>query len=295
MPLHFDPAWRFTPPSDGKFSNSSMPRSAVDECIAMILQVAKQRSQFALQPYDQSVLEHFKWYFCVASGTTHVRSSSASWAEMDLRQDAYRASDNAPLFIEAFYDACESFPDQDILVPNVDMMNAVLSKHDIGFVIHPPDLILKETEAPLVAVKETVPTLAEQAVEVINQSLRRSEKLLLEGHPREAVQEALWLLETVSTAFRGVDTGINSIEGNYFNQIVRELRRLNQGPTFNRILSWMNAMHGYLSSPKGGGVRHGADLNDGVAITLNEARLLCNLIRSYTSFLLVEHDRLAKK
>jgi hypothetical protein len=51
------------------------------------------------------------------------------------------------------------------------------------------------------------------------------------------------------------------------------------------------ALHGYLSAPKGGGVRHGADLKAGVAMQANEARLFCNLIRSYIDFPLAEYDR----
>jgi hypothetical protein len=53
----------------------------------------------------------------------------------------------------------------------------------------------------------------------------------------------------------------------------------------------MVGLHGFLSSPTGGGVRHGVDLNEGVAVKLNEARLYCNLIRSYISFLISEHER----
>lgn len=50
-------------------------------------------------------------------------------------------------------------------------------------------------------------------------------------------------------------------------------------------------LHGYLSSPTGGGVRHGTDLKEGIAIQPHEARLYCNLARSYLSFLLEEHDQ----
>lgn len=53
-------------------------------------------------------------------------------------------------------------------------------------------------------------------------------------------------------------------------------------------------MHGYLSSPKGGGVRHGIDLNEGVQLDLHEARLFCNLTRSYISFLLAEYKAISK-
>ncbi len=245
--------------------------------------------------YDYSILEHFKKHFCRACGTVYGSSSNESWAESDLQRHASEASHNAPLFIEALYDACKSCVYPDVLAPDIDMINTVLSEHGIGFEIRPPHLVLRETEAPLVEVMKTPPTLAEKAIEVIEESLRCSEKLLSNGQGREAVQETLWLLETVSTAFRGMDTGSNTVEGKYFNEIVKELRDSNQGPTFKRVLVWMDNLHGYLSSPTGGGVRHGLDLNAGVAISGNEARLLCNLIRSYIIFLLVEHERLAGK
>ena len=41
-------------------------------------------------------------------------------------------------------------------------------------------------------------------------------------------------------------------------------------------------------------MRHGLDLREGVPITDNEARLFCNLIRSYVGFLLTEHERMVK-
>ena len=54
----------------------------------------------------------------------------------------------------------------------------------------------------------------------------------------------------------------------------------------------MMQLHGYLSSPTGGGVRHGVDLNEGMEFGITEARLYCNLIRSYLTFLIAEHERL---
>ena len=61
------------------------------------------------------------------------------------------------------------------------------------------------------------------------------------------------------------------------------------------MLTWVTTLHGYLSSPTGGGIRHGANLKAGIEIQPNEARLFCNLIRSYISFLMAEHERLSKK
>ena len=289
MPLKFKGEWRFTPPPDGKFRNQRMPGGAVEACIDLIMKVATQGKR-------QEALEHFKGYFCEASGATHVWSSSVSWSETDLRTYAEQAAQNAPLFIEAFYDACQAFAgdDPDLYAPDAAKINALLVEHDVGYEIRPPRLVLREKEAPLVSVAEPPSTLAEQAVEVFQASLRRSEALLAEGQGREAVQESLWLLESVATAFRGLETSSGTVEGKYFNQIVKDLRRLSPGTTLDRVLDWLTALHGYLSSPTGGGVRHGLDLRKGVSIGDNEARLFCNLVRSYLSFLLSEHDRMAR-
>ena len=76
---------------------------------------------------------------------------------------------------------------------------------------------------------------------------------------------------------------------------MRELRDKGGSVTLERAMEWIAAMHGYLSSPSGGGVRHGLDLQVGVEISRNEALLFTNLIRSYLSFLLAEHERLSKR
>jgi hypothetical protein len=136
------------------------------------------------------------------------------------------------------------------------------------------------------------PSLAEQARITIEASLTRSDQLLIEGRGREAVQEIIWLMETVSTAFRGIETESGKIEGKYFNKIVSNLRVKRPGTTLERILDWATAMHGYLSSPTGGGVRHGMDLSDTVSLSIDQARLFCNLTRSYILFLLAEHRSL---
>ena len=117
--------------------------------------------------------------------------------------------------------------------------------------------------------------------------------MLTEGRDRQAVQEILWLLETVSTAFQGLDTGSGTVQGKYFNKIADDLRKHYRGKTLEQIFDWIKTLHGFLSSPTGGGVRHGTDLRAGLAIQPNEARLFCNLIRSYITFLLAEHERMS--
>jgi len=287
VPLRFNDAWRFKPPVDGEFRNERIPEGAVDAFHSLIVKTATQGNK-------QEILEHFKAHFCAAVGREYVWSSNSSWAASDLRDCMVEASENAPVFLEAFFDACETLRQRNpqYVVPDAIWINKMCLKHQIGYEIRPPDLVLRDAHLPLVCVPERPPTLAERAVEVYRASLQRSEELLTEGKGREAVQELLWLLETVSTAFRGLETRYGRVEGKYFNQIVRDLRRINSGTALDRILDWMDSLYGYLSSPTGGGVRHGLDLREGIIISLNEARLFCNLIRSYLGFLLDEHKRL---
>ena len=207
------------------------------------------------------------------------------------------AAENAPLFLEAFFDASEALRQESrgYVAPDTGMINTLCLRYQIGYEIRPPDLVLREADIPVIPVPERPPTLAEHSVNLLQSSLGRAEELLGEGRGREAVQETLWLLESVATAFRGLETATDKIEGTYFNQIVRKLRRSYQGTTLDRVLEWTSALHGYLSSPTGGGVRHGLDLNEGIPIGHNEARLFCNLVRSYLSFLLTEYERLVRE
>lgn len=206
------------------------------------------------------------------------------------------AAKNAPLFIAAFYDACEALhaKNPEFYTPDAPMINGVLAKHGVEFELRPPNLVARDSLAVPIPVPEQPPSLDEQAQEIIQQSLQQSEQFLSEGRDRQAVQEILWLLETVSTAFQGLDTGAGTVQGKYFNKIADDLRRQHKGKTLEQVLDWVKTLHGYLSSPTGGGVRHGADLRAGLAIQPNEARLFCNLTRSYIYYLILEHERLSK-
>ena len=282
--LNFPGAWRFRPPA----GYEPIPAGAVSDIFDLITRIAAQDQQY------QRTLERFKAFF---GGAVHSWSSNDSWAETDLLSFMDAATANAPLFIEAFYDGCEASRNQNLAVPDMDVMNDVLASHGVPFRIEPPDLTPMggDNAAVVIPVPERPPTLAEQAVVVLQRSLARSEKLLEQGRDREAVQEILFLLESVATAFRGLDTEAGQIGGGYFNQIVRELRQAGARPALEKILNWLTTMYGYLSAPAGGGVRHGLDLNRGVEITHSEARLYCNLTRSYLSFLLAEHERLVAR
>lgn len=289
MALKFNGKWRFAPPADGRFINTSIPQGAVDDCVELLLKVVTQGKRWR-------GLEHFKAYFCEAAGVTHVGSSSEDWAETDLRHYAQRAADNAPMFIDALYEACKSFPGKntDFYAPDAGDINALLARHDIGYEIRSPDLVLREAAAPPVAVPERPPTLAENSVSLYQECLRRSEELLSQGRGRAAVQEVLFLLESVVTGFKGKPTASGNVAGTYFNEIVVDLRKKRNDPTLTCVLRWLEGIHGFLSSPTGGRVRHGLDLNEAVEISDHAARLFCNLVRSYLGFLLSEHEQLSK-
>lgn len=277
--LEFDGRWRFDSPGP-------IGADAVRGFRELIDRICGQAPR-------KWVLEHFKSHFAAAAGVPHYTSSDAGWASSDLDTKMDEASGNTPLFIEAFYDACEELRMQrpDITLPEIGRLNRILSDAGAVFQINPPHLVATRVHIPI-SVPDAPPSLDEQARELISQALHASERALSEGSGRQAVQEVLWLLETISTAFRGLDAEDGSIQGRYFNKIIGELRQRGRGHQ-EQILQWMITLHGYLSSPTGGGVRHGVDLKDGLALGIDEARLYCNLIRSYLTFLIAEHGRLA--
>jgi len=106
--------------------------------------------------------------------------------------------------------------------------------------------------------------------------------------------ESLWLLDSVTTVFSGIQLPEGQVDGIYFNTIVADLSRFQSGTSLPQIIRWMEAMYGYLSAPGGGQIRHGMNLSDDIRLNSNEARLYCNLIRSYIEYLLIEHERLAR-
>ena len=280
--LNFDPNWRLMPP--GKIAPDVIPEFAV-----LISRVA---GQFGNR---QPIIEHYKRYFADAAGQPCYQSSSLSWAESDLNGHMREAGENAPLFIEAFFTAGQALKNRnpEFVVPDVGMINHVLNKHQAGYELAPPHLIARNPPASI-SVEQLPTSLDAQAHEKIQQTLKTAEDMLTAGRNRQAVQEILWLLETVSTAFQGVHVGDTTIQGKYFNKIADELRAHRKGQVAEQAISWMKTLHGYLSSPTGGGVRHGSTLSSESDLSAHEARLFCNLIRSYLHFLLDEYDYLKR-
>jgi hypothetical protein len=280
--LNFNPAYRFASPG-------RIAEGVPDDLFVLIKRVAGQH------PNRQHVIEHYKRYFADAASRPAYTSTSLDWAESDLNDYMTEAASNAPLFIEAFYDAGTSMQmaNPQFIVPDVATINIILAKHNAGYELAPPVLVSRNPQTAI-PVQERPPSLDVQAHEIIQRSLKKAQDDLAVGNGRQAVQEILWLLETVSTAFQGLAIGESTVQGKYFNNIADELRRHHKGQTVEHAINWMKTLHGYLSSPTGGGVRHGATLKADVVMLPHEARLFCNLIRSYLSFLVDEHERLSR-
>lgn len=281
--LQFDPQWRFASPG-------SMPDEAIDSFVSIINQIGFQRNR-------KSILERFKQAFATVGSIPYYQSSAERFVEEDLRTAMRAATVNAPLFIDA-YDAVSNqlkFADPSLGVPDDSYINRILRQHHVPFEIARP-ILLRTGEHTSISVPERPPTLDEQGAQLIAKTLQSSEEALSSGKPVEAVQAVLWLLETISTAFRDPGLTAGSIQQSYFNKIIRELKE--RGSTDghqDHILSLLLSLHGYLSSPKGGGIRHGTDLLEGKPLNLDEARLFCNLTRSYLIYLIAEHGRLSRR
>lgn len=281
MPLQLPEGARFAKLSP----DQALPFEFVNEIDDLIGKIAAQGERRAL-------LEHFKGEFCAAIGAPHVWSSDEGWAYTDLHRTMHSAAQNPALFIQAFYDGCESLRDEeDLEVPSIEFFNDLLRGHNVPYEVRPPRLLNVKGTAR-VPTPAPPPTLAEEAAAVVQRSLQRAEELLASGRPREAVQEMLWILESIATAFRGVRLPNGTVQGRYFNQIAKELKAAAKGTTLALVVDWATQLQGYLSSPTGGGVRHGIDLKNGIALSTEEGRLFCNLILSYVGFLMAEHARL---
>ncbi|EZP41397.1 hypothetical protein [Janthinobacterium lividum] len=272
--LNFDKSWRFKSPG-------ALPQGIVSDFFELIEKIAAQGDVW-------HAVEQCKTRF-----GGNARSSKLDWAWSDLSRLMDLSAENAPVFIEAFWNCCKDLEQYNLGVPDVQIINAILADHDVGYEIQPPDLIATRAYTPIIVPRQA-PSLDEQARALIDDCLAESERLLEVGQGRRAVQEIFFLLESITTAFRGLGEDTVTIQGKYFGPIINEMKKRERGKAQESILTWMTTLHGYLSSPTGGGVRHGTDLKEGIAIKLHEARLYCNLARSYLTFLLEEHDQQTK-
>ena len=136
--LIFEGAWRFDSP--GPIPDEV--RNAFFELIGRI----------ATPDNRKAILEHFKDYFASAAGSSSSYSSSTSWAESDLLGYMGHAASNSPLFIEAFYDGCQSLAKgrPPTAVPDLSRINRILYESGSGYQIQPPNLVTTNLQTQIV-------------------------------------------------------------------------------------------------------------------------------------------------
>ena len=165
--LKFEGNWRFDNPGALQPEMENAFRDLIDKICA--------------QGIRQELLEHFKYHFSSKAGISYSPSSNEGWAETDLAWAMSTARENAPLFIEAFHDACEELEtsDPEMDLPGVGRINRILSEGGAGFQIDPPRLVATGGHMPI-NVPDELPSLDSQAKVAIEEALDASERALRE-------------------------------------------------------------------------------------------------------------------
>lgn len=280
------PRWRFKSPGPA----SQAFRHALYSLLVQVTnQIADDRQRWGL-------VETLKQHFTSAIGEPHYTSTSYRWALSDLDTKMLECVDNAPLLIVTFVNACEQLQavhKDEIQFPGAGLVNELMIEHGVGYVIVDQTLMVREADAPIAPLVAPL-SLDETARELVSKTFQDVGRLLsTAGEERRAVAEMLWLLETFSTAFNGLESPDKPELGSYFNKVIGTLRSQRKGTPFDQIMVWLMGIHGYLSSPTGGGVRHGTDILNPRELGPGEAQLYVNLMSSYLHYLMGEYDRLA--
>ena len=160
-------------------------------------------------------------------------------------------------------------------------MNRILGAHGIGYRLAPPNLETLGEPAPLIEVVIPAATRGRARTEVIRAYLSTA-LLIISSGGRIALRDGI----VMATGQRDYHLQRACFaerpgERRLLNTIVGDLRRLQLGGVLPHATRWMEALYGYLSAPGGGQIRHGMNLSNEIQLNRNEARLYCNLIRSY--------------
>jgi len=286
LTLTFDISWELTPPQDSSsYVNSKVPVDAIEQFYAILTRAANRTND------PEEVYYLIRAEFSEAMGLPVYRSSSLYFAPSDAKAAMERAAENAPIFISAFYGVCKQIKKQfgSKAAPSIPVMNRLLEMHRLGYIIAPPNLVLRE-QVEVVPVQSS--TVLEQAQARFREAIERSRVLLEDDKGDEAVAQIWWLLESIMLSFSGCNMNGQEISGSYFNEVTKSLKRsAGDGEVMGAVARWLEALQSYLSGPSEAGIRHGSHLHR-EGLKKHEAELLCNLTRSYISYLLSEYELL---
>jgi hypothetical protein len=252
--LKYPAAWRFGPPRSSGSLTDSLPPGAVDGLVKFAMIAAGAHASGR----DRG-LEHMKRSISEATGGSYYPSSSESWAETDLRLYVEEGRKNPPALIDGIVTGCRDTPvgTGEGLLFDPGPINAMLRTHGVGYEVVGDELRLSS----LVGMPESTPapSLLDNTQAELGVAWKRADELLSSGHPDEAVSKIWFVIESLLVAFRGLTIDGKMVEGSYFNEIVKSLRRRDLDPMFKMVLEIATRVHGQLSDPATGGIRHGRD------------------------------------
>lgn len=292
MPLSFLIAWRFSPPNHPSLISTTVPQEALDD----LKELAQKLSGFSSGGMWDGV-ETFKKNLYHAAGIPYSgRSSSEGWAVTDLGIALSNLQSKPPLLIEAFVDAGRALQDSTgrPLLSDPTPLNEVLSSHRLAYTVQGDELLLTGGVTPS---HTPAPTLLENTHNELWQRWSRADQLLSENRPREAVDSIWYVVESVLLVYRGTKVGDAVVEGTYFNEIAKSLRKASGAETglsliFPIVLKIAEQLQSFLSAPNQGGVRHG--IAAGTApIDPAAAKLLISFCKALSTFLCEQYTRLA--
>lgn len=283
--MDFPNAWRWSSPKISAPYASTIPEAAQEELVTL----ATRLSVFSGQG-EKAGLETFKARVCGALGRSYSESSNLSWTHTDLVAVTRELSVNPPLLIEAYVTAARSLTDakgQPVLVDPTPI-NAILERGNVGFLVRGDSIVLRGGVEPDIS---PAPTLIEQSNQELATAWSRAEELLGQGQSREAVAAIWWVVESVLTVFEGRKVGSSVVEGTYFNEVLKSLKRAAPDTFIRLSLSLTAQLQEFLSDPRKAAIRHGGTF-DMARMTPREARLLIDLAKAFARFFCAECEAL---
>ncbi|MFP2933321.1 serine/threonine-protein kinase [Pyxidicoccus sp. 3LG] len=121
--LKFPGAWRF-----GR-NAVPVPEPATHAIVELFEQIASRA------PYPKGAYEMVKMRF-----GSPGNSSSTDWARSDMEAAMSSYQKNAAVFIEALWMSLCDFKEEGVDIPSVEQINEILSEHNVGYFLDPPNL-----------------------------------------------------------------------------------------------------------------------------------------------------------
>jgi serine/threonine protein kinase len=124
-------------PGSWKFGNCgfTIPNESLEEFKNIILTIANGSIH---------IIQDFKNAFGV-----NYLSTSLSWAQTDLENALEEKSSNAALFLDCFWNGIQTAKNKDLVVPEPEHINSLLTKYKVPFRIDPPNLIKLDVDAEI--------------------------------------------------------------------------------------------------------------------------------------------------